>query len=62
MAKKPEAVRLAMMRAAKTSAENKHGMGGLPKGGGHKPRPITLPKTPWDDKDDVGDETGGSNG
>lgn len=46
----PKGKLLAQIRAAKTSANNTHGMGGLPKGGGHKPKPITLPKTPWDEK------------
>jgi hypothetical protein len=40
--------RVTLMRAAKTQANYKHGMGGLPKGDGHKPKPITLPKMPWD--------------
>ncbi len=41
--------RLTLMRSAKTSANAKHGMGGLPKGGCHKPKPVTLPRMPWDD-------------
>lgn len=36
------------MRSAKTKANYKYGMGGLPKGDGHKPKPVTLPKMPWD--------------
>ena len=42
--------RLRLMRAANTKANYKYGMGGLPKGEGHKPRPITLPKMPWDEE------------
>lgn len=44
----PEAKRLELMRRAKTGVESSHGLGGLPKEKGHKPKPITLPKMPWD--------------
>lgn len=37
----------AMLRAAKTSVNYNHGMGGLPKEGNKRPKPITLPKLPW---------------
>lgn len=53
--------RLALMRAAKTNAEAKHGMGGLPKGDGHKPKPVTLPKMPWDESTDDVSAVGVSN-
>jgi hypothetical protein len=38
------------MRGAKTRANYRCGMGGLPKSGAYAPRPITLPKMPWDDE------------
>ena len=41
--------RVTLLRSAKTKANYKHGMGGLPKGDGHKPRPITLAPLPWDE-------------
>lgn len=44
----PEAKKLEMMRRAKTNAESSHGLGGLPKRAGHKPKPVSLPKMPWD--------------
>lgn len=44
--------KITVMRAAKTSATYKTGMGGLPKSDGHAPRPITLPKMPWDMADE----------
>lgn len=42
--------KLTLMRSAKTKANYKVGMGGLPKSKGHAPKPITLPKMPWNDK------------
>ncbi len=39
-----------LMRRAKTDVNYKYGMGGLPKGAGNTPRPITLPPMPWDAK------------
>ena len=50
---KTQTRRLALMRLAKTSANAKHGMGGLPKGKGHKPKPVTLPKMPWNEELDA---------
>lgn len=47
-AQSPESKKLELMRRAKTNAESSHGLGGLPKGAGHKPKPVTLPKMPWD--------------
>lgn len=41
--------RIRLMRIAQTNANYRHGMGGLPKENGHKPKPITLPKMPWDE-------------
>jgi hypothetical protein len=37
-----------LMRTAKTQVNYRYGMGGLPKGVGHAPKPITLPPMPWD--------------
>ena len=51
--------RLALMRAASTATTTKHGIGGLPKSPGRSQKPVTLPKTPWDDKPE-GDEDGRS--
>lgn len=42
--------KIRLMRSAKTKANYKYGMGGLPKGKGHEPKPVTLPKMPWDGK------------
>lgn len=44
----PEKRKLARMRQA-ASGTNRFSIGGQLKKGGHAPRPITLPKTPWDD-------------
>lgn len=40
--------KIQLMRGAKTAAEYKYGMGGLPKTPGRSQKPITLPPTPWD--------------
>ncbi len=49
-AQSPESRKLEMMRRAKTSAENRYGLGGLEKGKHKQPKPVTLPKMPWDEK------------
>jgi hypothetical protein len=43
--------KVTLMRSAKTKATYGYGMGGLPKGDVHKPRPVTLSRMPWDSKD-----------
>lgn len=45
----PEDKKREMMRRAKTRAENRYGLGGLLKKPGEQPKPVTLPKMPWDD-------------
>jgi len=52
--------KLTVMRTAKTAAEYKNGMGGLPKTPGRSQKPITLPAMPWD-KDDKSNNTPASN-
>jgi len=42
--------KLEMMRRAKTRAENRHGLGGMLKKPGELPKPVSLPKMPWDEK------------
>lgn len=45
----PEDKKREMMRRAKTRAESRYGLGGLLKKPGEMPKPVTLPKMPWDD-------------
>jgi hypothetical protein len=42
--------RLTMARVQTTKAASPYTIGGRKKQGKNAPRPITLPKTPWDDK------------
>lgn len=49
--------RLARMRQA-ASLTNKFSIGGQEKKGGHAPRPITLPTTPWKDDKPESDNHG----
>lgn len=51
--KKPRDRKLEMMRRAKTAVESTHGLGGLEKRGAHAPRPVTLPKMPWEDEQEA---------
>lgn len=41
--------KIRLMRGALTRANYKNGMGGLPKSDAQNPKPITLPKMPWDE-------------
>lgn len=45
----PEQRKLEIMRRAKTEAENSYSINGRLKEGTFLPKPITLPKMPWDD-------------
>jgi hypothetical protein len=47
----PESHKREIMRRAKSAVENNYGPGGMPKQGVDKPRPVTLPKMPWDAKE-----------
>lgn len=40
--------KISLLRSAKTKANYKVGMGGLPKSGAHAPKSVTLPKMPWE--------------
>lgn len=40
-----------MMRRAKTAAENRYSIGGQLKRRDKMPRPVTLPKMPWDQQE-----------
>lgn len=42
--------KLSMMRQALARATSKNSIGGQPKKGGHKPKPVSLPAMPWDSK------------
>lgn len=42
--------KIKLMRGALARANYKSGMGGLPKCDAQKPKPITLPKMPWDER------------
>lgn len=47
----PEVRRMALMRAATTKAENRRNIQGHEKTGANRPRPVTLVKMPWDEKE-----------
>ncbi len=44
-----ESRKIEIMRRAMGAAINKRGVGGTEKKGGYAPKPITLPKLPWDE-------------
>lgn len=48
-AQTPESKKLEMMRRAKTTAETRHGLGGMQKSLGRSQKPVTLPKMPWNE-------------
>ncbi len=43
-----EARKLALMRQSDTKSSTRHSIGGREKQPHYSPRPVTLPKTPWD--------------
>jgi hypothetical protein len=47
----PELKKREMMRRAKTRAENRYGLGGMLKKPGEQPKPVSLPKMPWDESE-----------
>lgn len=50
MHKEPDPLKLKLMRRATTQATQKFSLSNREKTGLHKPRPVTLPSTPWDDE------------
>jgi hypothetical protein len=42
--------KLSTMRRASNAAQSRYSIGGAEKTGHFAPRPITLPKMPWDEK------------
>lgn len=45
-----ESKKISAMRRATSGASNRFSIGGVEKKGHFAPKPITLPKTPWDDE------------